>query len=81
MGEFELYARLVSNPDHVAAVLAMMANWDLDSLASDQVVRVVIPQASRSYGSLIGIVADALRVGNRCDARTGSGLLGSERQI
>lgn len=31
----ELYARLVSRPSHVAGALAMMANWDLDSLAAD----------------------------------------------
>jgi magnesium chelatase accessory protein len=29
------YARLLSKPDHVAGVLAMMANWDLDALARD----------------------------------------------
>jgi putative magnesium chelatase accessory protein len=31
----DLYGRLVSNPAHVAAALAMMANWDLRSLAGD----------------------------------------------
>jgi magnesium chelatase accessory protein len=31
----ELYARLVSNPGHVAGALAMMANWDLDALHRD----------------------------------------------
>jgi len=30
-----LYARLLSNPAHVRAVLAMMANWDLSTLAGD----------------------------------------------
>jgi magnesium chelatase accessory protein len=29
------YARLLSNPDHIAGVLAMMANWDLNALAKD----------------------------------------------
>jgi magnesium chelatase accessory protein len=28
----KLYAQLVRNPGHVSAALAMMANWDLDSL-------------------------------------------------
>jgi magnesium chelatase accessory protein len=28
----KLYARLVRNPGHVSAALAMMANWDLDAL-------------------------------------------------
>ena len=31
----ELYRRLVSSPRHVAAALAMMANWDLDALVRD----------------------------------------------
>jgi magnesium chelatase accessory protein len=31
----ELYRRLVSSPSHVAAALAMMANWDLDPLVRD----------------------------------------------
>jgi magnesium chelatase accessory protein len=31
----ELYRRLVSSPSHVAAALAMMANWDLDPLVHD----------------------------------------------
>jgi magnesium chelatase accessory protein len=31
----ELYQRLVSSPDHVAAALGMMANWNLESLARD----------------------------------------------
>jgi magnesium chelatase accessory protein len=31
----ELYRRLVSSPRHVAAALAMMANWDLGPLARD----------------------------------------------
>lgn len=31
----ELYARLFRNPGHVAAALAMMANWDLRSLTYD----------------------------------------------
>jgi magnesium chelatase accessory protein len=31
----ELYRRLVSSPRHVAAALAMMANWDLDPLLRD----------------------------------------------
>ena len=30
-----LYRMLVSHPDHVAGALGMMANWDLDSLASE----------------------------------------------
>jgi len=30
-----LYARLVSNPGHVAGALAMMANWDLEPLLAD----------------------------------------------
>lgn len=30
-----LYQRLVSDPDHVAGALAMMANWDLPQLARD----------------------------------------------
>ena len=30
-----LYSRLVSNPGHVAAALAMMANWNLDPLFRD----------------------------------------------
>ena len=31
----DLYARLIGNPRHVAGVLAMMANWDLDRLYGD----------------------------------------------
>lgn len=31
----DLYARLVASPGHVAGALAMMANWDLDTLAAD----------------------------------------------
>jgi magnesium chelatase accessory protein len=31
----EFYRRLVSSPTHVAAALAMMANWDLDQLDRD----------------------------------------------
>ncbi len=31
----EFYRRLVSSPRHVAAALAMMANWDLESLVRD----------------------------------------------
>ena len=31
----ELYARLVSDPTHVAGVLRMMANWDLSALERD----------------------------------------------
>jgi magnesium chelatase accessory protein len=31
----EFYARLVSNPKHVAGALGMMANWDLKSLERD----------------------------------------------
>lgn len=31
----ELYQRLAQRPEHVAAVLAMMANWDLQPLAED----------------------------------------------
>jgi magnesium chelatase accessory protein len=31
----DLYARLFRNPAHVAGVLAMMANWDLDQLQHD----------------------------------------------
>jgi len=31
----DLYARLARNPPHVAAALAMMANWDLDALARE----------------------------------------------
>jgi magnesium chelatase accessory protein len=31
----ELYRRLVASPRHVAAALAMMANWDLDPLLRD----------------------------------------------
>lgn len=31
----KLYTQLVRNPDHVAAALAMMAHWDLESLASE----------------------------------------------
>jgi magnesium chelatase accessory protein len=31
----ELYGRLVRNPGHAAAALAMMANWDLAALARD----------------------------------------------
>jgi len=31
----DLYRRLVSNPQHVAAALAMMANWNLDPLVRD----------------------------------------------
>lgn len=31
----ELYRRLVSSPRHVAATLAMMANWDLEPLVRD----------------------------------------------
>jgi magnesium chelatase accessory protein len=31
----ELYARLISNPDHVAGALGMMANWDLETLFDD----------------------------------------------
>jgi magnesium chelatase accessory protein len=31
----ELYARLFRRSDHVAGALAMMANWDLGSLAAD----------------------------------------------
>jgi pimeloyl-ACP methyl ester carboxylesterase len=29
------YARLVRNPGHIAGALAMMANWNLDTLARD----------------------------------------------
>jgi magnesium chelatase accessory protein len=32
-GGAELYARLARNPGHVGGALAMMANWDLDSLS------------------------------------------------
>jgi magnesium chelatase accessory protein len=31
----ELYRRLITDPDHVSATLAMMANWDLDPLERD----------------------------------------------
>jgi magnesium chelatase accessory protein len=31
----DIYARLFGHPDHVAAALGMMANWDLDSLSRD----------------------------------------------
>lgn len=31
----DLYRRLAGDPDHVAAALGMMANWDLDALARD----------------------------------------------
>lgn len=31
----DLYRRLVTNPRHVAAVVSMMANWDLDALERD----------------------------------------------
>jgi magnesium chelatase accessory protein len=31
----DLYRRLVSSPEHVAAALGMMANWDLEPLARD----------------------------------------------
>ena len=31
----DLYTRLIGNPAHVAGVLAMMANWDLDRLLRD----------------------------------------------
>ena len=31
----DLYQRLVSSPDHVAAALGMMANWNLEPLARD----------------------------------------------
>ncbi|MGF1474563.1 MAG: alpha/beta fold hydrolase BchO [Geminicoccaceae bacterium] len=31
----EFYRRLVATPRHVAGALAMMANWDLDSIASE----------------------------------------------
>ena len=33
--DVDLYARLFSNPAHVAATLTMMARWDLDGLARD----------------------------------------------
>lgn len=33
--DVELYGRLFRNPAHVEATLAMMANWDLNSLARD----------------------------------------------
>jgi magnesium chelatase accessory protein len=33
--DIDLYARLFQSPDHVAATLGMMANWDLVGLAKD----------------------------------------------
>lgn len=33
--DVDLYARLFQSPRHVSATLAMMANWDLESLAKD----------------------------------------------
>jgi magnesium chelatase accessory protein len=38
----DLYARLVRDPSHVAAVLAMMANWDLAALERD-LPRLAVP--------------------------------------
>ena len=40
--DIDLYARLFQSPPHVAATLAMMANWDLDPL-NDEMPRLKTP--------------------------------------
>jgi magnesium chelatase accessory protein len=60
-----LYGRLVSNPGHVAAALAMMANWDLDPLFRD-LPRLKTPVLLVAGGEDRAIPADqAFRVGER----------------
>lgn len=62
----DLYWRLISNPGHAAAALAMMANWDLQTLQSDlprlstpltlltgSVDRTVPPDEAARVGSLL----------------------------
>jgi magnesium chelatase accessory protein len=58
----EFYRRLVSNPRHVAAALAMMANWDLHPLVRD-LPRLEVPLLLMTGGDDRAISSDqAFRV-------------------
>lgn len=64
----DLYCRLVSNPQHVAAALAMMANWDLNPLVRD-LPRLKVPLLLVAGGEDRAISSDeAFRVRDRVPA-------------
>jgi magnesium chelatase accessory protein len=70
--DVELYARLFQTPDHVAAALGMMANWDLNSLARD-LPRLAVP--------LVLIVGDRDRAIPPRDATRLQALVASARIV
>lgn len=61
----DLYARLFARSDHVAGALAMMANWDLDSLKRD-LPRVAAPvrlvHGDRDAAVPVGSVREAAKL-------------------
>lgn len=60
-----LYGRLIGNPGHVGAALAMMANWDLDEFERD-IRRLDVPLLLVAGGADRAIPADeAFRVRDR----------------
>jgi magnesium chelatase accessory protein len=64
-GGIEFYGRLVSSPRHVAAALAMMANWDLEPLVRD-LPKLQIPLLLVACGGDRAISSDqAFRVRER----------------
>jgi magnesium chelatase accessory protein len=79
------YARLVSNPGHVAGALSMMANWNLRELARD-LPRLTVPLTLvAASGDLTIPPADATRIrrlvpGARLVSMPGLGHLAHEEQ-